>query len=92
MLILTKSTLSLMIGFILSIYSASIIIPLLKKLKAGQNLSIYLSEKHRSKQGTPTMGGIIFILPTIITMIILYLTKKINFSYNLSVICSTISS
>ena len=89
MLILTKSTLSLMIGFILSIFSASIIIPLLKKLKAGQNLSIYLSEKHRSKQGTPTMGGIIFILPTIITMIILYLTKKINFSYNLLIVIFT---
>lgn len=89
MLILTKSTLSLMIGFILSIFSASIIIPLLKKLKAGQNLSVYLSEKHRSKQGTPTMGGIIFILPTIITMIILYLTKKINFSYNLLIVIFT---
>ena len=89
MLILTKSVLSLMIGFILSIFCATLIIPLLKKLKAGQSLSIYLSEKHKAKQGTPTMGGIIFIIPTIITIVLLYFTKKIDISYNLLIVIFT---
>lgn len=39
-----------------------------KKLKFGQNILHYVSE-HKSKQGTPTMGGVIFILPTILVSI-----------------------
>lgn len=38
---------------------------LCKKLKIGQTTLHYV-EKHSSKSGTPTMGGIIFILATII--------------------------
>ncbi len=89
MLILTKSVLSIMIGFLLSVFCASFMIPLLRKLKASQSLSIYLSDRHKSKQGTPTMGGIIFILPTLITLIILYLGKKIDISYNLCIVIFT---
>lgn len=89
MLILTKSVLSIMIGFLLSVFCASFMIPLLRKLKASQSLSIYLSDRHKSKQGTPTMGGIIFILPTLITLIILYLGKKIDISYNLCIVVFT---
>ena len=89
MLILTKSVLSIMIGFLLSVFCASFMIPLLRKLKASQSLSIYLTDRHKSKQGTPTMGGIIFILPTLITLIILYLGKKIDISYNLCIVVFT---
>lgn len=89
MLILTKSVLSVMIGFLLAITTGSILIPFLKKIKASQSLSIYLNERHKSKQGTPTMGGLIFIIPTIITITILYLTKKIDFSYNLLIVIFT---
>ena len=64
MLILTKSVLALMISFLISVLFAVIVIPLLRKLHAGQRLSIYLEEAHKKKQGTPTMGGIIFIIPT----------------------------
>lgn len=83
MLVLTKAVLALMIGFILSIIIGLIIIPLLKKINVKQVESTYLSKKHESKSGTPTMGGIIFILPTIITMFIFLLTKKIALSTNL---------
>lgn len=89
MLILTKSVLSIMIGFLLSVFCASFMIPLLRKLKASQSFSIYLNDRHKSKQGTPTMGGIIFILPTLITLIILYLGKKIDISYNLLIVVFT---
>ena len=37
------------------------LIYLLKKLKARQNILCYV-EQHKSKQGVPTMGGILFIL------------------------------
>lgn len=89
MLIMTKSVLALMCGFLLAILTAIILIPMLKRFKASQRLSIYLEERHHSKVGTPTMGGLIFIIPVTILMLILFLTKRINISYNLIIILFT---
>ena len=85
MLTLTKSLFALMIGFLLSTAFGLVAIPLLKKIKAGQRINVYV-EAHQSKSGTPTMGGLIFIIPTIITTIILLLTNKIEFSVNLLIV------
>lgn len=85
MLTLTKSLFALMIGFLLSTVFGLVAIPLLKKIKAGQRINVYV-ENHQRKSGTPTMGGIIFIIPTIITTIILLLTDKIEFSVNLLIV------
>jgi len=85
MLTLTKSLFALMIGFLLSTAFGLIAIPLLKKIKAGQRINVYV-ENHQRKSGTPTMGGLIFIIPTIITTIILLLTNKIEFSVNLLIV------
>lgn len=89
MLILTKSVLAMMIGFLFAILIAIIIIPFLKKIKAAQRLSIYLSTEHHSKVGTPTMGGIIFIVPTVIIVSLFLLLQKINFSYNVLIVLFT---
>ena len=43
-------------------------------------------ENHQKKSGTPTMGGLIFIIPTIVTILILLFTKKIEFSVNLLIV------
>ena len=86
MLILTKAVLALMIGFILSTFIGFILIPILKRMKAGQRISVYLADSHKNKAGTPTMGGLIFILSTVITMIVLYAMGKLEFSYNLLIV------
>ena len=86
MLILTKAILAMMIGFILSVITGLIAIPLLRKLKIRQKVSIFLSKKHKEKNGTPTMGGIIFILPTILTVFILLFMDKMQFSENLFIV------
>lgn len=85
MLTLTKSLFVLMIGFLLATAFGLILIPLLKKIKAGQRINVYV-ENHQRKSGTPTMGGLIFIIPTIITVVILILTNKIEFSVNLLIV------
>ena len=85
MLTLTKSLFALMIGFLLSTAFGLILIPILKKIKAGQRINVYV-EAHQRKSGTPTMGGLIFIIPTIITVIILIGTNKLNFSVNLLIV------
>ena len=85
MLTLTKSLFALMIGFILATALGLVTIPLLKKIKAGQRINIYV-EAHQRKSGTPTMGGIIFIIPTILTTIFLILTDRMQFSVNLLIV------
>ncbi len=85
MLTLTKSLFALMIGFLMATAFGLVAIPLLKKIKAGQRINIYV-ENHQRKSGTPTMGGLIFIIPTIITTIILIATNKIEFSVNLLIV------
>ena len=80
MLILAKAVLSMMIGFILSVILGLVLIPLLKKIKAGQKVSIFLAKTHKEKDGVPTMGGLIFIISTLITVAFLLLTGKMQFS------------
>jgi phospho-N-acetylmuramoyl-pentapeptide-transferase len=63
-----------------------IIIPILRKIKANQRLSIYLEETHIKKKGTPTMGGLIFIIPSILITLFFIYMKKINFNYNLGIV------
>ncbi len=92
MFVLTKSVLAMMISFILSVLFGIFLIPILKKVKASQRISIYVSEMHKSKNGTPTMGGLIFIIPVILTVVILYFLGKLNFSYNLLIIVFTFIS
>ena len=86
MLILAKSVLGLMLGFVLSLVAAVILIPILKKLKVGQSVSKLINERHLKKDGTPTIGGLIFIIPTILIMLILYLRGSIEFSSNLIIL------
>lgn len=86
MLILTKAVLSLMIGFILAAFIGFILIPILKKMKLGQRVSVYLANDHKGKNGIPTMGGLIFILATIITITVLFIMGKLDFSYNLLIV------
>ena len=83
---LTRGVLALMVGFMLSIFFGSILLPVLRKMKVKQSLSTYLLKKHKEKEGTPTMGGLIFIIPTILSIVLLILWNKIEFSSNLFIV------
>ena len=52
----------LLISFAVAVILALIIIPILKKIKVGQIEREDGPQSHLKKQGTPTMGGIIFML------------------------------
>ena len=53
--------LTIIFSFLLSLFLCAVEIPLLKRLKAGQNILHYVKE-HAGKSGTPTMGGLGFVL------------------------------
>lgn len=56
-----KLVLAFIIAFAVSAILGSIVVPWLRKIKAGQSIKEIGPKWHMSKQGTPTMGGIIFI-------------------------------
>lgn len=86
MLVLAKAAMAMMLGFILSIIAGLILIPILRKLKFGQNVSSTIGERHMKKNGTPTIGGLIFIIPTIVTLLLLKIKGSIDISYNLLIV------
>lgn len=86
MLILAKSALALLIGFITSVTFGYFFIKFLKRVNIRQTVSVFLEERHKKKEGIPTMGGFIFIIPTIVTAIILLFMNKIEFSNNLLIV------
>lgn len=86
MLVLAKATMAMMLGFILSILTGIIIIPWLRKLNAKQSVSLKITKTHLAKNGTPTLGGFIFIIPTIISIFLLYLKGSINITHNLIIL------
>ncbi len=76
---MTTQIIFLILSFVLTAILGKIIIPILKKLKVGQNERACGPRAHLKKQGTPTMGGIMMII-SIIIFVSAYciLTKKID--------------
>ncbi len=59
----------ILIAFGISLLGGPIIIPILRKMKMGQTEREDGVQSHLAKAGTPTMGGIIILLSTILTSI-----------------------
>ncbi|MEW4307420.1 phospho-N-acetylmuramoyl-pentapeptide-transferase [Rossellomorea marisflavi] len=54
-------------AFIITAVLAPIFIPFLKRLKFGQSIRDEGPQSHQKKTGTPTMGGIVFLLSIVAT-------------------------
>ena len=82
----------ILISFIISVIIGYFLIKILTKKNINQSLSIYLEERHKSKNHTPTMGGLIFSLTLFIVIVLLYITSKITISFNLIIVWFTMFS
>lgn len=60
----------IVISILLSIGLGLVILPILKRKKIGQNIREVGPKSHLKKAGTPTMGGIIFIIAALILSLI----------------------
>ncbi len=65
---------TIIVAFAMSLVFGPVIVPWLKKLKFGQTIYDLGPQSHKKKQGTPTMGGLIFALPALIA--------SVAFAYN----------
>ncbi len=59
---------SIAVGFAVSFLLGFVLIPFLKRLKFGQTIYTEGPAWHKSKQGTPTMGGFMFIIGTAVSL------------------------
>ena len=73
-----ESGLAFIVSLCVSIVSALIIIPILRRIKAEQSFREDGPVWHNKKQGTPTMGGIIFILGITLTCFTVGFRQIIN--------------
>lgn len=76
--------LALLLCLIFSFITGLITIPLLRKFKVGQTVLKYVTV-HQNKNGTPTMGGLFFILPSIIIFFVLF-----GFENRIATVCVVI--
>ena len=66
-----KIILAAVISLIISAVAGKLLIPALVKLKVGQSIKEIGPTWHMNKQGTPTMGGLMFIIGIGITIMVL---------------------
>lgn len=67
--IMNHITLPVLLSFAISVILCPIVIPFLHKLKFGQFVREEGPQSHLKKAGTPTMGGLIFLLSLVLTSI-----------------------
>jgi len=58
------------IALIMTVALMPVFIPLLKRMKFGQSIREEGPESHLKKTGTPTMGGLVFLISIIVTVIL----------------------
>ena len=66
--LLTEFIIAGVSSFLLTVILSRCIIPILKDKKAGQPIREEGPQNHKNKEGTPTMGGIIFIMAMAIVL------------------------
>ena len=63
----STQVIAFIITFVLALIAGPLIIPVLKRLKFGQTVRDDGPATHLKKMGIPTMGGLIFLIPMILT-------------------------
>ncbi len=68
--------LAAVVAFGVTVLLGFIMIPWLRKLKFGQTILEIGPKWHKSKQGTPTMGGLVFVAGIFVSLVVVFLTDK----------------
>ncbi|MCX7746964.1 MAG: phospho-N-acetylmuramoyl-pentapeptide-transferase [Clostridia bacterium] len=69
-MIFSTQVLTFIITFVIALITGPILIPLLTRLKFGQTVRDDGPSTHFKKMGTPTIGGLIFLIPVILVSLI----------------------
>ena len=66
---LEQAVYAILISFVIGVILCPILIPILHKMKFGQNVRDDGPQTHLQKQGTPTMGGIAFLIAFVVASV-----------------------
>lgn len=66
-----RVVLSVLLAFLVSAAAGKLLIPALRRLKAGQSIKEIGPTWHMTKQGTPTMGGLMFIIAIAVVLAVM---------------------
>ena len=72
---------ALLLSFGITVILLPLVIPMLRKLKFGQTILEEGPKWHEKKKGTPTMGGIVFILAYVVATLCFAMNETINGDY-----------
>ncbi len=76
-MIRTSFLIAALVAFLITMLSGFFLIPALRRLKFGQTILEEGPSWHKEKQGTPTMGGVMFILGIIVAVTVgLYILRE----------------
>ncbi|MGM0851642.1 MAG: phospho-N-acetylmuramoyl-pentapeptide-transferase [Bacillota bacterium] len=62
---------TIIMAFLITVLLAPVFIPFLRRLKFGQSIRDEGPQSHQKKTGTPTMGGIVFLVSIVITTFVM---------------------
>ncbi len=68
---------AVIISFAVTAILGIVVVPWLHKLKFGQTILDIGPKWHKHKQGTPTMGGIMFIAGTVLSIVTVFATDRV---------------
>ena len=74
---LVRALCALFLSFIFALVLSPIVLRAARKLKAGQPILSYV-EQHAAKAGTPTFGGFVFLISTILSTIAFSFQEKLS--------------
>ncbi|GAB4521531.1 MAG: phospho-N-acetylmuramoyl-pentapeptide-transferase [Anaerolineae bacterium] len=66
------------ITFLLSVIWGGPFVEILRRLKIGKYIQVELSEIHQKKVGTPTMGGVMIVVPVVLIIIALNIAQVVR--------------
>ena len=66
------------VAFVFAVLLSRPVIALLKRFKIGKQIRIDGPQSHMAKMGTPTMGGVVFIVPVAVLILAMYLYTRIG--------------
>lgn len=80
---MTSSSVSLAlagISFLVAVIWGGPLVRILRRLEIGDSIRLEAPERHQTKIGTPTMGGVMFIIPVILITLLLNAVTLIGLS------------
>lgn len=78
-------------ALLLTVLLCRVIIPVLRKHHVGQHIFADYVQEHKAKEGTPTMGGICFILPILILLVPYFILQAMQGNTKLIPLALTVS-